>query len=213
MFLVNNSRPELIGCDIVANEGDGIAMWFPPARRTVRHSQPTLRHCVVAGNGGAGIQGGKAVVTNCTIAENRREGIQCISPTVTNSIVYFNDSEDAGIQVGDDRAVVTYSDIQGGWAGEGNIDVDPAFARLGLDADSGWAGGDYHLLSEGGRWDASAGQWISDAVTSPCIDAGDPTSPLLDEPVRVPGVSIVNERINMGAYGGTDEASTALADN
>jgi len=40
-----------------------------------------------------------------------------------------------------------------------------------------------------------------DDVTSPCIDAGDPNSPVGDEPEPNGG------RINMGAYGGTEEAS------
>ncbi len=40
-----------------------------------------------------------------------------------------------------------------------------------------------------------------DAATSPCIDAGDPNSPVGDEPQPNGG------RINMGAYGGTAEAS------
>ena len=40
-----------------------------------------------------------------------------------------------------------------------------------------------------------------DEVTSPCIDAGDPMSPIGREPFPNGG------RINMGAYGGTAEAS------
>jgi hypothetical protein len=44
---------------------------------------------------------------------------------------------------------VTYSDIEGGWTGTGNIDADPMFADA--------ASGDYHL-----------------GVGSPCIDAGTP---------------------------------------
>jgi hypothetical protein len=40
-----------------------------------------------------------------------------------------------------------------------------------------------------------------DDVTSPCIDAGDPNSPVGDEPEPN------GDRINMGAYGGTTEAS------
>ncbi len=43
--------------------------------------------------------------------------------------------------------------------------------------------------------------WIQDDVTSPCIDAGDPNTPVGDEPESNGGV------INMGAYGGTAEAS------
>ncbi|MHC4708055.1 MAG: PGF-pre-PGF domain-containing protein, partial [Planctomycetota bacterium] len=87
----------------------------------------------------------------------------------------------------------TFSDIQGGWEGEGNIDADPLFA----DPDKG----DYHLKSEYGRWDAASGSWVVDEVTSPCIDAGDPNSAVGDEPEPNGG------RINMGAYGGTAEAS------
>jgi len=40
-----------------------------------------------------------------------------------------------------------------------------------------------------------------DEVTSPCIDAGDPMNPIGLEPFPNSG------RINMGAYGGTSEAS------
>jgi len=42
---------------------------------------------------------------------------------------------------------------------------------------------------------------VIDGITSPCIDAGDPSSPVEDEPEPNGG------RINMGAYGGTAEAS------
>jgi hypothetical protein len=64
-----------------------------------------------------------------------------------------------------------------------------------------WIDGDYHLKSQGGRWDPGAGVWVRDDVTSPCIDAGDPLSPIGLEPFPNGG------RINMGAYGGTAEAS------
>ena len=43
--------------------------------------------------------------------------------------------------------------------------------------------------------------WIQDEATSPCVDAGDRTSPVGQEPV--PNGDIVN----MGAYGGTTQAS------
>jgi len=42
---------------------------------------------------------------------------------------------------------------------------------------------------------------MTDKVTSPCIDAGDPMSPIGLEPFPNGGM------INMGAYGGTAEAS------
>ena len=71
--------------------------------------------------------------------------------------------------------------------------VDPLFA----DPDNG----DFHLKSQDGRYDPATQTWILDEVTSLCIDAGDPNSPLGDEPEPNGG------RINMGAYGGTCDAS------
>jgi hypothetical protein len=53
--------------------------------------------------------------------------------------------------------------------------------------------------------------WTWDDVTSRCIDAGNPGSVLADEPLTIPddpnNLWGHNLRINMGAYGGTSEAS------
>jgi hypothetical protein len=53
------------------------------------------------------------------------------------------------------------------------------------------------LKSQAGRWDPNSESWVVDDVTSPCIDAGDPNSPVAEE--REPN----GGRINMGACGGT----------
>jgi len=96
----------------------------------------------------------------------------------------------------------------------GNIHVDPLFADPGHWDDNGtpddtsddvWVAGDYHLKSTAGRWDPTAnagmGAWVVDAVDSPCIDTGDPTSDYTNEPEPNGG------RVNIGAYGNTQEAS------
>ena len=57
------------------------------------------------------------------------------------------------------------------------------------------------MKSQAGRWDPNSQSWVQDDVTSPCIDAGDPMSPIGFEPFPNGGI------INMGAYGGTVEAS------
>jgi len=53
-------------------------------------------------------------------------------------------------------------------------------------------------------------------MTSPCIDAGDPNSPLENELLYIPddpnNPNVNNSTINMGAYGGTTEASFAPYD-
>ena len=55
--------------------------------------------------------------------------------------------------------------------------------------------------SQAGRYDPNTDTWFQDDVTSPCIDAGNPMSPIGTEPFPNGG------RINMGSYGGTAEAS------
>jgi hypothetical protein len=109
-----------------------------------------------------------------------------------NNIIHSNTPTDlSGIQ----PSQVFYSNIsQEGFAGiNGNICTDPLFADPNNN--------DYHLKSQAGRWDANEGRWTKDEVTSLCIDAGDPTSPIGLEPFPNGGI------INMGAYGGTIEAS------
>jgi hypothetical protein len=110
---------------------------------------------------------------------------------------------------------VTYSDVEGGYPGEGNIDVDPCFVSPGFWADPNdpavelgpdhpgavWVNGDYHLKSQAGHWDRETRIWVRDEVTSACIDAGDPNAPLGLEPFPNGGI------VNLGAYGGTAEAS------
>ncbi len=117
------------------------------------------------------------------------------SPTVTNCILW-NDSPQE-IWGWGPNPVFTYSDVQGGWPGEGNIDADPLFADP--------ANGDYHLKSQTGRWNPQTpGWWTQGDVTSPCIDAGNPNSDWSAE------LSPHGERINMGVYGGTSQASKSF---
>jgi hypothetical protein len=107
---------------------------------------------------------------------------------------------------------IHYTDLRGGrggiyifgapgWLqllwGRGNLRADPLFADA--------AGGDYHLRSQAGRWDPGRRAWVEDDSTSPCVDAGNPLLPVADEPAPNGGI------INVGAYGGTREASKSYA--
>jgi hypothetical protein len=65
---------------------------------------------------------------------------------------------------------------------------------------------DFHLKSRAGRWDANSRSWAVDAETSPCIDTGDPNDNFTDE------LWPHGQRINMGAYGGTPQASMSESD-
>ena len=165
------------------------------------HSNPTLANCIFRGNlsvVGGGLHNSEShpILTNCTFTGNSAyEGRAMYniksSPSINNCILWNGGNEIWHYYAS--TIDVTFSDVQGGWEGEGNIDADPLFA----DPDKG----DYHLKSEVGRWDPNGKSWVLDDVTSPCIDAGDPNSPVSDEPVPNGGL------INMGAYGGTAEAS------
>ncbi|UCE48289.1 MAG: hypothetical protein JSW47_22150, partial [Phycisphaerales bacterium] len=166
-------------------------------------------NCVIAANGQSGISGGKPTIVNCTIVANEGFGISCISPAVTDSIVYYNGYVGDLAQI-DSTATVSYSDIEGGWPGEGNIDAVPCFAELGYwdlgtsleDAsDDIWIRGDYHLRSQAGRWEPAGKSWVQDLITSPCIDAGNPAADCSAEPMPNGGC------INIGAHGGTPQAS------
>jgi hypothetical protein len=171
----------------------------------------TIDNCVITGNsahsGGEppfywfeGIGGGISSwewtpsISRCTIADNWAEstgGAIHGTAEITSSILWNNAAPNDPEIYG--SCVVSYTDVRGGYLGPGNIDADPCFADP--------CDGDYHLQSEGGRWDPNSESWVLDGVTSPCIDKGNFNSPVGDEPYPNGG------KINMGAYGGTVQAS------
>jgi parallel beta-helix repeat protein/predicted outer membrane repeat protein len=188
----------------------------------------SIHNCVISNNsasnrfyGGGAIYCSRstATISNCTISRNRTVGYGGgiyvtegnVNTKVNNSILWEN-AASKGTQIalknggfGPASLTISYSDSQGGAAavyvdpgctlnwGQGNIAKDPCFADP--------CNFDYHLKSQAGRWDANEGRWTVDKVTSLCIDAGDPDSPIGLEPFPNGGI------INIGAYGGTAEAS------
>jgi hypothetical protein len=155
----------------------------------------------------------KGFISNVTMVGNSGVALSRSGPFVYNSIIRDN-------RPGGGNAQFVYCNVEGGSSGLGCIDVDPCFVEAGYwdangtpgdESDDYWVEGDYHLKSEGWRWDVSRGVWTWDDVTSLCIDAGNPGSPLGDELLSVPDDPDnewgENIRINMGAYGGTSVAS------
>jgi parallel beta-helix repeat protein len=233
----NKGRPTVSRCEIVGN-GFGVDLWTPRDKRVLFNNFGTFRNCLIAGNLKAGVNAGYPTLENCTVADNRGAGVDAVLANITNSIIYFNnETEETGavnLAVERPQSVVTYSDVQGSWQGDGNIDADPLFVARGqwvatedvvIPLGTGnrvaivpgtpvWTAGDYHLKSQGWSWSVLQGIWASDDATSPCIDAGDPAAPLGDEQPCATGDPLsdragANSRINMGAHGGTAEASLA----
>lgn len=170
----------------------------------IANADPTIANNVIARNwaywgGGLYSLDAYPLVINNTIVRNRPNGLHLDSTegsngrvSVRNNIVWDNEMYvPPHFSTGEHE--VCFNNIQGGWPGDGNIEVDPLFANA--------VRGDYRLKSAAGRWDPQSGAWAIDDVTSPCIDAGDPSSAMGDEPAPHGG------RINMGAYGGTAQAS------
>ncbi len=204
------SDPTIINCTISGNsaeyDGGGISC--------EKYSNPTIINCIITGNS-AGIAGGgiscergsNLTIANCTLAENYAANGNALAcdfykqqyPSIlqlTNCILWDGGNE---IWNNDNSTIdITYSNVQTGWPGTGNIDVDPCFVSPGCWADSNdpniivepnapnaiWIEGDYHLYP-----------------FSLCINAGDPNYIVTPGETNLDGSPrIIAGRIDMGAY-------------
>ncbi len=173
-------------------------------------SSPILTNCTFIGNkagsygagGGMYNFGGSPTFANCTMAGNwaRYSGGGMFnyssSPRVANCIVWGSGS--SPIYNYSSTPLITYSDIQGGYTGTGNINVDPLFVRNpspGPDTVWGTADDDYGDLRL--------------RLASLCVDAGSNaavpsgvTTDLAGNPrfIDVPGVRDPGAMVDMGAY-------------
>ena len=82
-------------------------------------------------------------------------------PNLLNCILWDDIPQEIG-EAYDRFVTVTYSDVEGGSPGNGNIDANPLFADQ--------VNGDFQIT-----W---ANYPVNDATKSPCIDSGNPSSPL-----------------------------------
>jgi predicted outer membrane repeat protein len=216
----DEGSPRVNGCvfsgNIAGDEGGGMCN----EDDNVSPLNPIVTSCLFVGNiahshgGGMCNDASSPILTNCTFSGNStsRGGAMYnesgAAPKLTNCIAWADTPDE--IRNSSASVTVTYSDVEGGWTGAGNIVADPRFADVGYwdpndtpsdGGDDFWIKGDYHLKSQVGRWDPNEGGWMKDDVTSACIDAGDMSSPIGYEVFPNGGI------VNMGAHGGTAEAS------
>jgi subtilisin family serine protease len=197
---INNeySSPVITNCTFTANS----AYDWGGAVRNIYYSSPIITDCLFAGNraddGGAMFYYFycEPVVTNCTFnATEARNGNSIASDFVNDIRIKSSIISGSGEQMWHQYSQyvnVKYSNINGGWPGQGNIDIDPCFVAAGYWDSNGtadtnddiWFEGDYHLLSQ-----------------SPCINAGDPG--YLPDPneTDLGGLPrVIGSRVDMGAY-------------
>ncbi|MBM3324267.1 MAG: right-handed parallel beta-helix repeat-containing protein, partial [Calditrichaeota bacterium] len=174
----SNSSPSFTNCTVSGNSastGGGVFC--------SENCSPTFRNCILSDNHATGSGGGVGCLsnssptfTNCTLsgnsAYNDGGGVVCYiqaSPSFVNCILWVNTPEQIFLNDGG-SVQVSYSDVQGGWSGTGNINADPLFVS-GPD-------GPYYLSQ------IIAGQ----GVQSPCVDTGDPSSSVIEGTTRTDGV-------------------------
>jgi parallel beta-helix repeat protein len=164
-----------------------------------QNSNPTVTNCTFSGNlaevgggmanGGTPNTGGSPTVTNCTFSGNSaRAGgggmfNSFSNPTVTNCILWNNGL--GGAFGGGGSPIVTFSDVQGGFAGTGNIEADPLFADPdGPDNIPGTEDDDVRLQ-----------------IGSRCMDAGNNDAVPVGVTTDLDGHSrLLCERVDMGGY-------------
>ena len=136
-------------CIIIENSAGNTAV-------DINAGAPNFINCIIADNPNAcGIRlsgGSSPRIVNCTIANNTHDtygGIDCrnySTPGITNCIIWGNTPAQISSDV-TSTPTVSYSNIEGGYTGSSNINMNPEFMNPGNN--------DYHLRP-----------------TSPCIDSG-----------------------------------------
>lgn len=148
-----------------------------------------------------------AEVKNCTFYNNYKnveiKNMSASNVTIKNSIFEaaissavvggYNTNPNNGYNCFYNNAV----NISGGSLLATDIAADPQFADK--------VNGDFHVKSENGCWNPTTTQWVKDATTSPCVDGANPAD-LCTEELWPHGL-----RVNIGAYGNTNQASISLS--
>lgn len=182
---------------------------------------------IIAGNkcrDGGGLFSCGGSIYNNTIVGNRAAqnggGLNNCTGSVFNNIIAFNEASFVGGIFGPCNNsynafwLNTAGNFGGGATpGTGDFLANPLFATEGFWDSNGttelsddfWVDGDYHVKSEKGRWDPNKQIWVMDDETSPCVDTGDPNSDWTKE------LWPHGQRINLGAFGGTAQASMSLS--
>ncbi|MBO7259972.1 MAG: hypothetical protein J6U97_00580, partial [Bacteroidaceae bacterium] len=200
-----NYKTEVINCRIENNiaeeNGGGVYMAYSVNMVGCNIANNTSTN----GGGGVYISSSNNKITNCNIVNNNINsyyggGIYSGSaPTITNSIVWGNKkgTNSNQIYVNTSTSYITYSAIEGGFAGTGNINLSSD--NLGNSSESSYPM--FSSPSEGAGHEYSGGNWtLLDG--SACVDNGvnEITGVTIPEKDLAGNDRIYNDKIDIGAY-------------
>ena len=157
------SNLTISNCAMIGNRAEGSLVASGGAISSI--GSLTLTNCLFADNvsyfNGSAVycEDNLATITNCTFSGNHTVffsggalGVYGAAVTLSNSILWGNTPDEVYNYYG--TVNISSSDIQGGWAGSGNIDSNPQFVSTALAP---------YCLSQ-----VAAGQ----SMDSPCLDSG-----------------------------------------
>ena len=181
LFATNGSNPTVINCKFMGNQavfGGGVYHLG---------SNPVYENVIFSGNKATGgaiyNNGSNPIITNVTMAGNGGYNGAIFNassvPIVKNSIIFGN-----SMPFNDSQSVISYSIVEGGYVGVGNLNLNPQFVSLTSSVVAPSLSGDNTLTN-----------------TSPAIDAGDNGTIFLTDKDLIGNLRRFNSRIvDMGAY-------------
>ena len=142
LYASDASMPNIMACKFMGNQaGFGAAMYFQDG------SNGKINNTLISGNKGIGgvyNNTSNPMITNTTFSGNGgyNGGIFNTNsqPVVKNSIIWGNSTP-----FNDTQSIITYSTIQGGYVGIGNLSGDPKFVNQTPEGLAPNITGDYHL--------------------------------------------------------------------
>jgi predicted outer membrane repeat protein len=208
---LKQSSAVIQNCRLTANKTSNVG----GAIYSSSYTSYSVVNCTITDNtatnqgGGINCFDSSPVISNCIFTNNNNNAIYESHSSSDPNVVYcsFYNNSDGDYYDNDTSATYTSAaNINTNVPqASNNIDGDPLYAANGYWDGESWVDGDCRLKSQTGRWDPNATQWVYDAVTSPCVDAGDPNSDWTKE------LWPHGKRINIGTYGGTRQASMSAS--
>jgi hypothetical protein len=198
----SDSSMTITNCSFTANTagfgGDGGGIYF-------FNSSMIITNCLIMANT-AGSGGGlycdlsSPTITNCSITANIGSAtfFDTSFPVITNCILW-NDSPHE-IDYSGSVVTVTYSAVEGGYPGTGNIDADPLFSGDG-----------YHLTAGSPCIDTGTDTGVSDDIDGDARPMGAGYDMGCDEAVSPPVISYTPSSLATSCLQGTNALPQGLA--